>query len=71
MGFSVPLRARGAAARSGTPSKAVLGESNGWASGSIPTSLRNLLQRHRQGVGDHAEMLWAVLVLARFLERWS
>ena len=36
-----------------------------------PDVVRELLQRHRQGVGDHAEMLWAVLVLARFLERWA
>ena len=30
-----------------------------------------LLQRHRQGVGDHSDLLWSVLVLARFLERWA
>jgi hypothetical protein len=36
-----------------------------------PAVLRRLLQRHRQGLGDHAEMLWAVLVLARFLRRWA
>ncbi|MBL8737194.1 MAG: asparagine synthase (glutamine-hydrolyzing) [Planctomycetes bacterium] len=35
-----------------------------------PEVVRTLLQRHRSGVGDHAEMLWAVLVLARFLRRW-
>ncbi len=35
-----------------------------------PEVVRTLLARHRQGVGDHAEMLWAVLVLARFLRRW-
>ena len=36
-----------------------------------PEVVRTLLNRHRQGVGDHSEMLWAVLVLARFLERWG
>ncbi|MFN8824798.1 MAG: asparagine synthase (glutamine-hydrolyzing) [Planctomycetota bacterium] len=35
-----------------------------------PEVVRTLLARHRQGIGDHAEMLWAVLVLARFLRRW-
>jgi asparagine synthase (glutamine-hydrolysing) len=33
-------------------------------------TVRALLARHRAGVGDHAEMLWAVLVLGRFLDRW-
>jgi hypothetical protein len=32
--------------------------------------VRRLLQRHRAGTGDHGEMLWAVLVLGRFLRRW-
>ena len=35
------------------------------------THVRALLERHRAGVGDHGEMLWAVLVLSRFLERWA
>lgn len=69
MGFSVPLRAwcRGPI---GDAVEAVLGEPrlDEWLDTDV---LRGLLQRHRQGVGDHAEMLWAVLVLARFLERWG
>lgn len=28
------------------------------------------LRRHRSGLADHAEVLWAVLVLDRFLRRW-
>ena len=36
-----------------------------------PAVVRTLLARHRAGVGDHAEMLWAVLVFARFLQRWT
>jgi len=35
-----------------------------------PATVRTLLQRHRAGVSDHGEMLWAVLVFARFLQRW-
>ncbi|MCA8953604.1 MAG: asparagine synthase (glutamine-hydrolyzing) [Planctomycetes bacterium] len=35
-----------------------------------PDVVRELLERHRRGVGDHAEMLFAVLVFARFLRRW-
>ena len=35
-----------------------------------PAAVRARLERHRQGVGDHGEMLWAVLVFARFLRRW-
>jgi asparagine synthase (glutamine-hydrolysing) len=67
-GFSVPLRAwfqgpLGAAVED------AIGDSllQQWLR---PEVVRTLLQRHRQGVGDHAEMLWAVLVLARFLRRW-
>lgn len=36
-----------------------------------PRAVEGLLARHRAGVGDHGEMLWAVLVLARFLRRWA
>jgi asparagine synthase (glutamine-hydrolysing) len=68
-GFSVPLRAwcRGPV---GDAVLAVLGERRlrEWID---PGMVRLLLQRHRAGIGDHAEMLWAVLVLARFLERWA
>lgn len=69
MGFSVPLRAwcQGAI---GDAVEAVLGEQRlrEWLDVDV---VRGLLQRHRQGTGDHAEMLWAVLVLARFLQRWG
>jgi asparagine synthase (glutamine-hydrolysing) len=68
-GFSVPLRewCRGPV---GDAVLAVLGERRlrEWID---PAPVRLLLQRHRAGMGDHAEMLWAVLVLARFLERWA
>ena len=68
-GFSVPLRAwcRGPV---GDAVEGLLGDSllGQWLD---PTVVRTLLQRHRQGIGDHAEMLWAVLVLARFLRRWT
>ena len=67
-GFSVPLRAwcRGPV---GDAVEAVLGERRlgEWIE---PVTVRTLLERHRAGIGDHAEMLWAVLVLARFLQRW-
>ncbi|MGK0299526.1 MAG: asparagine synthase (glutamine-hydrolyzing) [Planctomycetota bacterium] len=69
MGFSVPLRAwcQGPIgdAVEGVLSERKLGE---WID---PEVVRTLLNRHRQGSGDHSEMLWAVLVLARFLERWG
>jgi asparagine synthase (glutamine-hydrolysing) len=68
-GFSVPLRAwcRGPV---GDAVEGLLGDSllGQWLD---PAVVRTLLQRHRQGTGDHAEMLWAVLVLARFLRRWT
>jgi asparagine synthase (glutamine-hydrolysing) len=68
-GFSVPLRAwcqgpLGGAVEAALGDRA-LGE---WIE---PGVVRTLLARHRAGVGDHAEMLWAVLVLARFLRRWA
>ncbi|MCC7397378.1 MAG: asparagine synthase (glutamine-hydrolyzing) [Planctomycetes bacterium] len=67
-GFSVPLRAWGRGPI-GAAVEGVLGEQKlqQWVD---PDVVRGLLTRHRQGIGDHAEMLWAVLVLARFLERW-
>jgi asparagine synthase (glutamine-hydrolysing) len=68
-GFSVPLRAwcRGPL---GDSVQAALGERRlrEWID---PATVQLLLQRHRAGIGDHSEMLWAVLVLARFLERWA
>lgn len=68
-GFSVPLRAwcRGAV---GDAVQAALhdGALREWIDAA---AVERLLARHRAGVGDHAEMLWAVLVLARFLRRWA
>lgn len=68
-GFSVPLRAWFQGPLGGAVEEA-LGDSllQQWLR---PEVVRTLLQRHRSGVGDHAEMLWAVLVLARFLRRWG
>lgn len=67
-GFSVPLRdwCRGAV---GDAVEARLGDARltEWID---PQAVRRLLQRHRRGIGDHGEMLWAVLVLGRFLSRW-
>lgn len=67
-GFSVPLRdwCRGGV---GDAVEACLGDARlgEWIE---PDAVRRLLQRHRQGIGDHGEMLWAVLVLSRFLTRW-
>ena len=69
MGFSVPLRewCRGAI---GDAVEGALGDAKlrEWVDA---THVRALLERHRAGVGDHGEMLWAVLVLSRFLERWA
>ena len=66
---SVPLRAW-CQGPIGDAVEAVLGEQKlrEWVDAD---HVRGLLQRHRAGVGDHAEMLWAVLVLSRFLERWG
>ena len=67
-GFSVPLRSwcQGAV---GDAVAAALddGRLREWLD---PAVVTRLLQRHRQGVADHGEMLWAVLVFARFLRRW-
>ena len=35
-----------------------------------PAAVRAHLARHRQGLRDHGELLWAVLVFGRFLRRW-
>ncbi len=72
-GFSVPLRdwCRGPV---GDAVEQALGDRRHGASllgeWLEPATVQQLLQRHRRGVGDHAEMLWAVLVFARFLQRW-
>lgn len=67
-GFSVPLRSwcQGPV---GDAVADVLGDSmlTEWLD---PHVVRKLLDRHRRGVGDHSDMLWAVLVFARFLRRW-
>ena len=69
MGFSVPLRewCRGAI---GDAVEGALGDAKlrEWVDAA---HVRGLLECHRAGVGDHGEMLWAVLVLSRFLERWA
>ncbi len=68
-GFSVPLRdwLRGTA---GTALEDMLGDSRlgEWLD---PDAVRGLLQTHRQGVRDHAELLWACYTLGRFLRRWG
>jgi asparagine synthase (glutamine-hydrolysing) len=67
-GFSVPLRAW----CRGPVGDAVLAalDDRLLAEWIEPAVVRTLVARHRAGVGDHAEMLWAVLVFARFLRRW-
>ena len=69
MGFSVPLRTW-CQGPIGDAVQGVLGEQKlgEWID---PIIVDSLLQRHRDGIGDHCEMLWSVLVLARFLERWG
>jgi asparagine synthase (glutamine-hydrolysing) len=69
MGFSVPLRSWCAGAV-GDAVESTLGERKlqEWLDTDV---VAGLLQRHRQGVGDHSDLLWSVLVLARFLERWA
>jgi asparagine synthase (glutamine-hydrolysing) len=68
-GFSVPLRAWCKGAVGDAVAEALhdapLRE---WIE---PGVVERLLARHRAGVGDHGEMLWAVLVLGRFLRRWG
>ncbi len=67
-GFSVPLRTW-CRQQVGDAVEAVLGERRlgEWID---PEVVRRLLARHRAGTGDHGEMLWAVFVLSRFLQRW-
>ncbi|GAB4145977.1 MAG: amidotransferase 1, exosortase A system-associated [Planctomycetota bacterium] len=66
-GFSVPLRRwmRGAL---GDLLEERLSELRDWI---LPERCRSLLDRHRKGFADHSELLWACLVLARFLGRWG
>ncbi len=35
-----------------------------------PETISGLLARHRGGMHDHSELLWATFVFARFLRRW-
>jgi len=67
-GFSVPLR-NWCGGPIGQAVEGCLGDGRlgEWL---VPETVRMLLRRHRAGVGDHGEMLWAVLVFARFLRRW-
>jgi asparagine synthase (glutamine-hydrolysing) len=67
-GFSVPLR-KWLQGSLGTALEAEI-EGRQCREWIDPVVVRSLLARHRQGVGDHSEMLWAVLVFARFLRRW-
>jgi len=67
-GFSVPLRRW----LQGPVGDALADELDGaalreWID---PAAVRGLLQQHRAGVRDGAELLWAVLVFGRFLRRW-
>ncbi len=68
-GFSVPLRAWMAAGLGreleGHLAAGPLGE---WIE---PAAARSMLARHRAGVRDHGELLWALLVFGRFLARWG
>lgn len=67
-GFSVPLRSwmsgKLGLALEETLGDRLLGE---WIR---PDVVRSLLARHRSGMHDHSELLWASLVFARFLRRW-
>ena len=68
-GFSVPLR-RWLMGKVGLALEDCLGDEmlRQWLD---PEVLRTLLGAHRRGVADHSELLWASLVLARFLRRWG
>ena len=67
-GFSVPLR-RWLAGPVGDQLELELGcpQLADWVE---PEVVRHMLTRHRQGVRDNSELLWAVLVFARFLRKW-
>ncbi|MCC6669833.1 MAG: asparagine synthase (glutamine-hydrolyzing) [Planctomycetes bacterium] len=68
-GFSPPLR-RWLAGPLGTALEAALRE--GRIRGYLDVDrLGRLLGRHRAGVADHTTLLWASLVLERFLRRWQ
>ncbi|MEY4831766.1 MAG: hypothetical protein RLZZ562_3562 [Planctomycetota bacterium] len=67
-GFSVPLRAW----MSGTLGNVLEEASRDRLVGEWiqPDRVATLLRRHRSGLHDHSELLWASLVFARFLQRW-
>lgn len=68
-GFSVPLR-KWMAGAPGEALESALGADR--LGGLLDVgAVGGLLERHRSGVRDHSELLWAVLVLDRFLERWG
>lgn len=68
-GFSVPLRTWLQGSVGDAVEEALAdGPLREWLE---PRAVTKLLERHRAGIGDHAEMLWAALVLARFLRRWT
>jgi asparagine synthase (glutamine-hydrolysing) len=67
-GFSVPMRAW----MRGSLGDALVTELSGDALADI-LDVRRVLQlheQHRSGAADHGQLLWAVLVLGRFLRRW-
>lgn len=68
-GFSVPLRdwLRGAA---GDALEQQLRDDR-LAEWLRPEAVGRLLQRHRAGLRDHSELLWACHCLGRFLQRWA
>lgn len=68
-GFSVPLRAWMAGAL-GTLLEQELRE-QAIAEWVDPARVQVLLARHRAGARDHSELLYATLVLGRFLRRWA
>lgn len=67
-GFSVPLR-RWMAGALGDQLEQTLPQGRLAAFVEVG-GVREMLARHRRGVRDHGELLWALLVLDRFLGRW-
>jgi asparagine synthase (glutamine-hydrolysing) len=68
-GFSVPLR-RWLAGAAGSALETVLGE--GRLDAFLDTQkIRARLAEHRSGRADHADLLWNVTCLDRFLRRWT
>ena len=67
-GFSVPLRKWMAGALGDALETALNGDR--LATFVEPAAAKGLLDKHRAGVSDQGELLWAMLVLDRFLGRW-